>query len=92
MCITDAGCTENISPYLQTLSDTNCHIGPSCQDFLCCSLIATIGRTLRYELSVDACSHTLKISIEDFHYQRSLVNFPFGVTQIFTLSQIFVIE
>lgn len=92
MFVTDAGCTEDISPFLLNLTKTNCRIGSSCLDFLCCSQITTIGRTLNYDFSVDPCLHTLSVNIEDFGYQRSLVNFEYGVAQTFTIGQVFVVE
>jgi hypothetical protein len=51
-----------------------------------------IGRTLHYRISIEACTLSLHLEIEKFRLELSLINFQFGVTQKFSIDQVFSIE
>ena len=57
----------------------NCYVPEYCTGIDCCVEISQIGRTFHVYLLLDACSHRLKIGIENLGLDQAYFSFEFGM-------------
>lgn len=57
---------------------TYCVVQSSCTAISCCSDDPDMEMTFTWYIDIDVCSHVLKIGIEEYTAQFSLLNFPFS--------------
>lgn len=61
---------------------TYCVVQSSCTAISCCSDDPDMEMTFTWYIDIDVCSHVLKIGIEEYTAQFSLLNFPFSKISI----------
>lgn len=61
---------------------TYCVVQSSCTAISCCSDDPDMEMTFTWYIDIDVCSHVLKIGIEEYTAQFSLLNFPFSKVSV----------
>lgn len=61
---------------------TYCVVQSSCTAISCCSDNPDMEMTFTWYIDIDVCNHVLKIGIEEYTAQFSLLNFPFSKVSI----------
>lgn len=61
---------------------TYCVVQSSCTAISCCSDDPDMEMTFTWYIDIDVCNHVLKIGIEEYTAQFSLLNFPFSKVSI----------
>ncbi|XP_063420822.1 uncharacterized protein LOC134706043 [Mytilus trossulus] len=74
--------TENV-PNLP--SDVSCFVPDSCSAVECCLGVPVINETIRIAVSLDPCLYEMEISIEGLNVKKSLLSYPWGDEESFSL-------
>lgn len=79
---------------IQTSLDNpiTCHLQKSCTAIDCCVDVSQIGRFFHMFFALDPCTATLKIGIEKYTFDLSLIDYQWGVQEHFYLQGVVRIE
>ncbi|XP_052071171.1 uncharacterized protein LOC127709609 [Mytilus californianus] len=84
-------CPSNI-PLQGLTGNLSCTIPDYCTGIDCCVEIPQIGRTFHVYLLLDACSHRLKIGIENLGLDQAYFNFEFDKVHEIRLSKLLTLQ
>ncbi|VDI38371.1 SWI/SNF-related matrix-associated actin-dependent regulator of chromatin subfamily E, member 1 [Mytilus galloprovincialis] len=84
-------CPSNV-PLHDLTGSLSCTIPDYCTGIDCCVEIPQIGRTFHVYLLLDACSHRLKIGIENLGLDQAYFNFEFDKVQEIRLSKLITLQ
>ena len=64
---------------LETLPfNTNCYIGQTCTDILCCMDVGMLGVSMESEVKIDPCDFKLTVRIEKLTFEVTLFDYQWG--------------
>ena len=79
-----SGCPKDV-PLPDISGSLSCFIPDYCTGIDCCVEIPQIRKAIHVYLLLDACSHRLKIGIENFGLDQAYFDFEFGKNLYFTM-------